>query len=37
MINPILSKKVDDKNNPLNSPKPLAKVTKQLNDIGFES
>ena len=36
MINPILSKKVDDKNNPLNSPKPLAKVTKQLNDIGFK-
>ena len=35
MINPILSKKVDDKNNPLNSPKPVAKVIKQLNDIGF--
>lgn len=35
MINPILSKKVDDKNNPLNSPKPVAKVKKQLNDIGF--
>lgn len=36
MINPIFSKKVDDKNNPLNSSKPLAKVTKQLNDIGFK-
>jgi hypothetical protein len=35
MINPILSKKVDDKNNPLNSPKPVAKVIKQLNEIGF--
>lgn len=35
MINPILSKKVDEKNNPLNSPKPVAKVIKQLNDIGF--
>lgn len=35
MINPILSKKVDDKNNPMNSIKPVSKVQKQLNDIGF--
>ena len=35
MINPILSKKIDDKNNPMNSKKPVNRVQKQLNSIGF--
>lgn len=35
MINPILSKKVDDKNNPLNSKKAVSKVEQQLIKIGF--
>lgn len=37
MLNTMLSKNVGQKNNPLNSEKPEKKVTKQLNDIGFES
>lgn len=37
MLNSMLSKNVGQKNNPLNSEKPVNKVTKQLNDIGFES
>jgi hypothetical protein len=35
MLNPILSKKVDDKNNPLNSKNAVARVEKQLINIGF--
>lgn len=35
MINPMLSKGVSQKNNPMNSNKPVQKVQKQLNDIGF--
>lgn len=35
MINPILSKKVVDKNNPMNSTKTVAKVENQLINIGF--
>ena len=35
MINPILSKKVDDSNNPLNSKKAVERVEKQLINIGF--
>jgi hypothetical protein len=36
MINPILSKKVHDKNNPLNSKKALERVEQQLIKIGFD-
>ena len=35
MINPMLSKKVDDRNNPLNSKKAVSKVEQQLIKIGF--
>ena len=35
MINPILSKKVVDKNNPMNSTKTVGKVESQLINIGF--
>ena len=35
MINPILSKKVVDKNNPMNSTKTVEKVESQLINIGF--
>jgi hypothetical protein len=35
MLNAMLGKNISDKNNPLNSEKPVAKVKKQLNDIGF--
>lgn len=35
MLNPMLSKKVDDKNNPLNSKKAVGRVEKQLINIGF--
>ncbi|MGO4819735.1 hypothetical protein [Flavobacterium sp. W22_SRS_FP1] len=35
MINPILSKKVDDRNNPMNSTKTVIKVESQLINIGF--
>jgi hypothetical protein len=35
MLNPMLSKKVDDKNNPLNSKKAVERVEKQLIKIGF--
>lgn len=35
MLNAMLSKSVNDKNNPLNSVKPVNKVTKQLIQIGF--
>ena len=35
MLNAMLGKNVSDKNNPLNSEKPVTKVKKQLNDIGF--
>ncbi|ENA1806451.1 hypothetical protein ABF226_000862 [Flavobacterium psychrophilum] len=35
MLNPIISKEAGQKNNPLNSSKPVNKVQKQLNDIGF--
>lgn len=35
MINPMFSKNVDDKNNPMNSQKTVEKVQKQLNKIGF--
>ena len=34
-LNPMLSNNVDNKNNPLNSERPVNKVQKQLNDIGF--
>lgn len=37
MLNAMLSKNVNDKNNPLNSRKPTNKVTQQLNQIGFNS
>jgi len=37
MLNAMLSKNVNDKNNPLNSQKPTNKVIKQLIQIGFES
>lgn len=37
MLNAMLSKNVNDKNNPLNSQKPTNKVVKQLIQIGFES
>lgn len=35
MLNPMLSKKVVDKNNPLNSTKTVEKVESQLINIGF--
>lgn len=35
MLNAMLGKNVDDKNNPLNSPKPVFKVENQLIKIGF--
>lgn len=35
MLNPMLSRKVDDKNNPLNSKKAVERVEKQLIKIGF--
>lgn len=35
MLNAMLSKDTEQKNNPLNSDKPVNKVTKQLNEIGF--
>ncbi|TDD75261.1 hypothetical protein [Flavobacterium caseinilyticum] len=35
MLNPMLSKKVDDTNNPLNSKKAVERVEKQLINIGF--
>lgn len=35
MLNPMLSKKVDDKNNPFNSNKAVERVEKQLINIGF--
>ncbi|RBA29484.1 hypothetical protein [Flavobacterium tibetense] len=37
MLNAMLGKNVEQKNNPLNSVKPVNKVTKYLIDIGFES
>ena len=35
MLNPMLSKKVVDKNNPMNSTKTVEKVESQLINIGF--
>jgi hypothetical protein len=35
MLNPMLSKKVDDSNNPLNSTKAVERVESQLINIGF--
>nr|WP_315186891.1 hypothetical protein [uncultured Flavobacterium sp.] len=35
MLNPMISKEAGQKNNPLNSKTTVAKVQKQLNDIGF--
>jgi hypothetical protein len=35
MLNAMLGKNVEQKNNPLNSQKPVNKVIKQLNQIGF--
>jgi hypothetical protein len=35
MLNPMFSKEAGQKNNPLNSKTTVAKVQKQLNDIGF--
>lgn len=35
MLNAMLGKNVEQKNNPLNSQKPVDKVIKQLNQIGF--
>lgn len=35
MLNAMLGKNVEQKNNPLNSQKPVSKVIKQLNQIGF--
>jgi hypothetical protein len=35
MLNPMLSKKVDDSNNPLNSKKAVERVKNQLINIGF--